>query len=139
MNLDIHQTVFTPELRIQILEGLAQHAIESTGINGLCHEPISFEIRDEKQLKACVVAQLFWGQLHIRYVFVEKLFRGQGLAQTLMEKAFAYGKANGCSFAFVETMSFQGPSFYKKVGFQIELVRPGYDKDTSFYYLKRGL
>jgi ribosomal protein S18 acetylase RimI-like enzyme len=56
-----------------------------------------------------------------------------------MEHAFAFGKESRCHFAFVETMSFQAPEFYQKLGFEIELKRDGYAAGTSFYYLKRML
>ena len=52
-----------------------------------------------------------------------------------MEHAFKYGRQEGCRFTFVETMSFQAPEFYEKIGFKIELKRNGYDANTSFYYL----
>jgi ribosomal protein S18 acetylase RimI-like enzyme len=56
-----------------------------------------------------------------------------------MEHVFNFGKENGCHFAFVETMSFQAPEFYQKIGFEIELKRDGYTAGTSFYYLKKVL
>jgi len=57
----------------------------------------------------------------------------------LIEHVLCYGKEQGCSFAFVETMNFQAPEFYQKLGFQIELKRDGYAGDSSFYYLRKDL
>lgn len=39
----------------------------------------------------------------------------------------------------VETMSFQAPEFYQKMGFKIEFSRPGYAKNNCFHYLKKNL
>ncbi len=135
----IKQSILTPELKKHIYEGFSKHAIESTGINGLSEEPVNFEIQNDKNFVGCIVVQLFWGQLHIKYLFIEEAYRRKGYAKKLLEHAFAFGKAKGCSFAFVETMSFQAPDFYQKFGFKVEHVRHGYEKGTSFYYLKRDL
>ena len=135
----ITQSPLTAELQKHIYNGFAKHAIESTGINGLSQPPISFEMSKDKRFAGCVIVQLFWGQLHIRYLFIEEGFRGKGFAKELINHALAYGKAQGCSFAFVETMSFQAPEFYQKLGFKVEFVRRGYDRGTSFYYLKKDL
>ena len=56
-----------------------------------------------------------------------------------MEYALTYGRDNKCSFAFVETMSFQAIGFYQKIGFELEFTRSGYKRDTSFYYLRKSL
>jgi len=135
----IRQSILTPDLKKHVYEGFSKHAIDLTGIDGLSQEPVSFEIQKDKDFVGCIVIQLFWGQLHIKYLFIEESFRGKGFARKLMEHIFEYGKSKGCSFAFVETMNFQAPEFYQKLGFKTELIRHGYEKGTSFYYLKRDL
>ena len=138
--LPVYETPLTPELKQRIYDGFSEHAIEATGIDGLSEDPISFEIRQgDDQVIGAVVAVLFWGQLHIKYVFVEKAYRGKGLARRLMEHAFDYGRQRGCDFTFVETMNFQAPEFYQKLGFEMEFIREGFVKNTSFCYLRKGL
>jgi ribosomal protein S18 acetylase RimI-like enzyme len=139
MTLYIKQTTLTPELKKHIYASLGQHAILSTGIDGLASEPVVFTIRENDQLAALVAVQMFWGQLHIKYLLVEESYRGQGYGKNLMEHAFDFAKKQNCHFAFVETMSFQAPEFYQKLGFKIDFVRHGYDKATSFYYLTKDL
>lgn len=136
---EIQQLPLMPELKDQVFEAFRKHAIKCMGICGLDQEPISFEIRDGAKLVGCVVVQPFWGQLHIKYLLVEESYRGQGIARRLMEHALEFGKAQNCRFAFVETMNFQAPEFYQKLGFKIDFVRHGYDRETSFYYLKKDL
>lgn len=135
----ITQTILTPELKQWIINGLAKHAIDQTGIDGLKEEAILFEIRDNQNLAGCVAIQIFWGQLHIKMLFVEENYRAQGFARALMEHAFEFGKTKRCNFAFVETMNFQAPDFYQKLGFKIDFIRDGYAKETSFYYLSKEL
>ena len=137
--MKIHQSTLTAELKNKICEEFSNAAIKATGINGLSEEPISFERGDGPNVIACVVVQMFWGQLHIKYLFVEENYRCLGIATELMQHAFNYGKSRNCTFAFVETMNFQAVGFYQKLGFNIELSRGGYDKNSRFNYLKKDL
>lgn len=139
MKFQIQQNKLRDEVKKRIFDGFGSQAIESTGINGLDEEPISFEIFNDQEFVGAIVVQSFWGQLHIKYLFVEKHYRGQGIARELMNHAIEFGKERDCNFAFVETMSFQAPKFYQKMGFKIEFSRPGYAKNTCFHYLKKDL
>jgi ribosomal protein S18 acetylase RimI-like enzyme/8-oxo-dGTP pyrophosphatase MutT (NUDIX family) len=139
MILQINQNKLTDEVKKKIFNGFGQQAIESTGINGLSEDPISFEIFDGTEFVGAIVVQPFWEQLHIKYLFVEKNYRGQGIARLLMNHALEFGIKRGYHFAFVETMSFQAPEFYQKMGFTTEFSRPGYAENTTFHYLKKSL
>ena len=139
MNDVIRQNKLTDEIKKKIFGGFRQQAIKSTGIDGLSEDPISFEIFKNSEFIGAIVVQPFWEQLHIKYLFVEERYRGQGIAGQLMNHALEFGKKRGCHFAFVETMSFQAPEFYQKMGFVIEFSRSGYAKNTSFHYLKKSL
>lgn len=139
MIYQITQNDLTVEMKKKIFQGFACQAMNATGIDGLAEEPISFEIFEDLEFVGAIVVQLFWGQLHIKYLFVEEKYRGQGIARQLMAHALDFGKKRGCQFAFVETMNFQAPEFYQKMGFVIEFSREGYAKNTTFHYLKKSL
>ena len=139
MKFQIQQNKLHDEVKKKIFDGFGRQAIESTGINGLEEDQISFEIFNAQKFVGAIVVQPFWGQLHIKYLFVEKHYRGQGIARELMNHALEFGKQRDCNFAFVETMSFQAPEFYQKMGFKIEFSRPRYAKNTCFHYLKKDL
>lgn len=139
MKFQIQQNKLRDEVKKRIFDGFGSQAIESTGINGLSEDPISFEIFDRTEFVGAIIVQPFWEQLHIKYLFVEKNYRRQGIARQLMNHALEFGIRRGCHFAFVETMSFQAPEFYQKMGFAIEFSRPGYAKNTTFHYLKKSL
>ena len=136
---DIIKTSLTPQLKEYIYQQFSRHSIASLGFNGLSGEPVAFEIRANEELQGVCTVQHAWGGLHIKYLVVDEKYRGQGIGRRLMEHALEYGKALGCSLAFVETMSFQAPEFYLKLGFKVDLKREGYTGGTSFYYLSRGL
>lgn len=121
-------------------EGFSRHAVAQTGMDGANGAAQAFVIRDDAgAIRAGVVARIFWGQLHIKNVLCDDAARGKGYAAQLMREAHDYGRAQGCGFAFVETMSFQAEGFYSKLGYVTEFVRPGYAAGTSFIYMKKEL
>ncbi|MBS0651933.1 MAG: GNAT family N-acetyltransferase [Verrucomicrobia bacterium] len=136
---EIKQGALAPELKQRIFEAFGKHAVQTTGMNGLSEDPVAFEMLEGQTLVGCVVVQYFWGQLHIKYLYVEEAYRGLGYGKALMQRALDYGKERGCRFAFVETMSFQAPEFYQKMGFHLDFKRDGFDAGTSFNYLRKNL
>ena len=140
MTFEIITSKVTPELENEILEDFIQHTIETVGFDGFKKDYISFEIREGNGnlMGACTV-RLFFGNLHIKTLIIKKKYRGQWLGTQLINHALQYAKEKDCRFVFIETMSFQAPEFYKKLGFEVELKRDGYTGGTSFYYLKKNL
>ena len=136
--MKIVQGKLTPELKKRIYEGFEEHALEQKGVSKK-EDPVSFCIQDSKgELMSAVVCRMFWGAMHIKYVWTNKAYRGKGYASLLMQKAFDFAKERKCPFAFVETMNFQAPDFYKKLGFEVELVRNGFAEESSFYYMRKN-
>jgi len=136
---NIEESLLTDDVKKLIYQGFGRHAIATTGHDEK-FDPFAFIARDVKgTFIGAIVAELFWGALHVKYVYVEDEYRGCGVATGLMSQALAYGKERGCPFAFVETMSFQALGFYQKMGFELEFTRSGYKHNTSFHYLLKNL
>ena len=132
MKFQIQQNKLRDEVKKRIFDGFGSQAIESTGINGLEEDPISFEIFNEQEFVGAIVIQFFWGQLHIKYLFVEKHYRGQGVARELVNHVIEFGRQRDCNFAFVETMSFQAPKFYQKMTLRLNFPDQDMPKIPSF-------
>lgn len=127
------------EFKRQIYEGFSRHAIAKIGHDEK-FDAVAFIASNEKSsFIGAVVVELFWGALHVKYVYVEDEYRDCGIATKLLEHALSYGRDNQCPFAFVETMSFQALGFYEKMGFELEFTRSGYKHNTSFHYLCKNL
>lgn len=139
MSHRIRQKKVTDEMKKRIFAGFAREAILQTGMDGLTGEAISFEIFEDSQFMGVVIVEPFWEQLHIKYLFVEELYRNRGIGRKLMKRALEFGKKKGYHFAFVETMNFQAPDFYQKLGFVMEFSRTGFAKGTSLHYLRKML
>lgn len=136
--LDIQQQAMSQETKKLIYEGFSRHAVSMTGHDEKL-EPTAFVAKDRHQFAGAIVIEKFWGSLHIKYIYVDDLYRHKGLGTRLMHKAFDYGIQHNCPFAFLETMSFQALEFYKKMGFNLEFTRGGYIHGTSFHYLRKDL
>lgn len=97
---------------------------------------MKIQIFKNSNIVGSIELNIFHGQLHCTNFRVEKKYRNQGLGTQLMYKAFDYGRENGCNFIFLETMSFQAPKFYKKLGFQIDYIQKGFENKSSIIYLR---
>lgn len=124
------------DLKKRIYAGFSEHALASVGSDGNM-EDITFIARGSGHFLGAVHGKTFWGALHIKYLYVTPEARKNGVGRTLMDRIFEKGVQMSCRFAFVETMNFQAVDFYKNLGFIEEYVRSGYDKETSFHYMRK--
>lgn len=137
--MHIKKQPLTKELKEQVDKGFSKHSIDLIGHDGL-FEPIAFVAStDNEPMAGMIGVQLFWGALHIKYLFIDEAYRGKGLGTLLMKEALSYGNENNCPFAYVETLSFQALGFYQKMGFTLEFTRSGFKHGTSFHYLRKDL
>jgi len=61
--------------------------------------------------------QFSWLKLSIMAVRAD--LRGQGLGAELVRRAEAEAVSRGCKYSFVDTMSYQAPGFYQRLGYQV--------------------
>lgn len=106
-------------------------------------EPIRtfcFSMEDsQKKILAGVNGVVYYGCLYVDMLWVNSELRGKGCGLRLMQEAEAFGKKQGCSFATVNTMDWEALPFYQKLGYVIEFVREGYDKNSKMYMLRKAL
>lgn len=145
-NYKLIENPLTDEVKNKIFKGFEEQAIQRFGVNGFTTELTSFEIYNDPdnneskdELIGVAVVQIFWGQLHIKYIFVDEKYRGQGIGSKLMEIVLDFAKKQACKFVHVETMNYQAPEFYKKFDFTLELIRSGFNHDNSMYYFRKQL
>ena len=81
--------------------------------------PVGVFLEDETGQKlAGLIGETFGNWLCIQYLFVSEQLRNRGIGGKLLEAAEAEAKQRGCKYAFVDTFSFQAPTFYKKHGYR---------------------
>ncbi len=133
------QTAFTEDLQKTIYSGFSKAALAATGMDGFRDPPLAFQLHRDGVFVGAVVVHPYWGQLHVKLLYVDEAFRHQGYGQKLMHHAMEFARQRGCDFIFVETMNFQAPRFYQELGFTNELTRHGFANGSSFHYFKYDL
>lgn len=104
------------------------------------YKPLSIFIRDEQDV-ICggLIGASYWGWTAIDRVWIREDLRGQGYGRKLLEMAETEARIRGCRGIHLDTLSFQAPEFYKKLGFvvfgQIEDTPVGHTR----YFLKKRL
>lgn len=80
----------------------------------------------------------------IGVIWVDDQFRGRGFGTKLMNFALEHSKKQGASITELDTIDFQAPEFYKKIGFEEILRMPNLIKDktgklNNSYVLRKSL
>lgn len=79
-----------------------------------------------------------WGWCTIDVLAVAEPYRGKGLGSRLLRKAEEIARARGCIGIRLDTISFQAPGFYLKLGYtecgRIDDYPPGH---TRIWFMKR--
>jgi len=115
-----------------------QYALEKIGLPG-ASKRFGFVVKDGDAIIGLVFAKFLFAGLHIKDLVVAKAYRGKGLGSQLLKKAMQYGKEQGCTFAYLETLNFQAKDFYHKLGFVVDFERKGFDAGVSQFYMSKKL
>jgi ribosomal protein S18 acetylase RimI-like enzyme len=102
--------------------------------------PLAVFLRDEDgQLHGGLVGSTLWGWLHIELLWVEEALRGQGWGGRLLTAAEGEAVTRGCRNAFLTTMSFQAPEFYRRHGYEVIARMDGFPPGHSLLTLTKEL
>jgi GNAT superfamily N-acetyltransferase len=104
------------------------------------YRPLHIFARDEQgRIAGGLLGGIWWRQLHIDILWLEESQRGQGLGQAILAAAEEEGRRLGCVQVHLDTMSWQAPGFYQKLGYRIfgelDNFPPGFRK----YFLVKEL
>lgn len=88
---------------------------------------------------AGIVAAAYWGKLHVRLLWVHPDHQREGLGSRLMRWAEERGRELRCVSIMVDTMSFQAPEFYARLGYRQFAVSEGYECGASRHYFEKTL
>ena len=73
------------------------------------------------------------------YLFVSEQLRGKRIGSKMLEAAEAEARKRGCKYAFVDTFSFQAPTFYKKHGYREIFTLEEYPYTGKRHYYTKNL
>lgn len=80
----------------------------------------------------------FLGWFYVDLLFVDGKYRGRGIGKRLLQEAESWAKKKGCRHIHLNTITFQAPGFYRKMGYQI-YGKLAYPKGNIRYYFKKKL
>jgi GNAT superfamily N-acetyltransferase len=99
-------------------------------------QPLMVIIRnDNDEIVGGIAGRTIYHQFLIEVLWVHDDKRGLGLGIQLMDVAELEAKKRGCIAAQVDTLSFQAPRFYEKMGFQIVGSVSGVKDSPDRYFL----
>jgi len=128
----------TPGLSAQLADALGEHAQAVVGDSGF--HPVAVFARDRQEsLVGGVTATVNWTWLSIKLLWVSETYRERGLGRRLMETIEALGRDRGCTHAHVDTLGFQAPDFYRRLGYEPFAKLPDYAAGHPRIYLKKQL
>jgi GNAT superfamily N-acetyltransferase len=122
------------------IEFLSKKISEETANKSTCN-PFAFFIHDDaRQIIAGCSGFIIYGSIYTDLLWVHHNHRKKGMGKQLMEKVHDYGREMHCKIATVATMNFQrARAFYEKLGYECDLVRPGYVGGATCIFLKKVL
>lgn len=121
-----------------LLEGVVQAAAIAKGMSRI--RSFAFLIKDSaKAILAGAKGVSLYGCLYVDLLWVVPELRHQGLGSKLIHACEKLGRERGCAFVTLTTMDWEALPFYQKLGYAIEFVREGYEKNSKMYLLRKSL
>ncbi len=113
-------------------QGLAEFNASHTGRPG-AFTPLVITVRDDDgTLRGGLIGGTYWDWLFIKILWLDESLRGQGAGSRLVGMAEQIAIERGCHAAHLDTMSFQAPDFYRKLGYtvygQLDDMPPGHSR-----------
>jgi ribosomal protein S18 acetylase RimI-like enzyme len=102
--------------------------------------PVGFFLRNKRgEVLGGVTGHVWAGWIHINYLWVTEMLRGQRNGTRLMDAAESFAVERGAANATLETMSYQAPGFYRKRGYVVFGQLDDYPTGHTKFYLRKNL
>jgi ribosomal protein S18 acetylase RimI-like enzyme len=135
--LEYHDTI-SQECEKILFHEISDDAFHAKGLPPI--RQFSVILKDEKQkIVGGATGVTIYGSLYVDMLWVEKSLRGHGWGAKIMQGAEKIGRERGVSFVTLNTMDWEALPFYQKLGYSIEFIREGYEKDSKMFMLRKNL
>ncbi|MBG6031341.1 GNAT family N-acetyltransferase [Proteus hauseri] len=121
----------------EIYEGLLTHNLQFISFDH--YTPIAVFKEENGKKIGGISGDILGNWLRIRYLWVDKAYRGQNIGTALLQTMENTAKEKGAKYAEVDTFSFQALPFYQKQGFEIFGTLENYPISDKKYYLRKTL
>ena len=90
------------------------------------------------EIIAGILSRMYcWNCLFVDTLFVDEIYRGQGLGEKLLKEVEKVAINKGCELIHLDTFDFQAKDFYLKYGYEIFGVLEDCPQGHCRYYLKK--
>ncbi len=121
-----------------IVQGLIDFNALHTGGAAPCDLVVT--VRDEAgRVVGGLVGDTFVGWLQVHALWVGDALRGQGVGRALLRAAEEEALRRGCTQVFLETLSFQAPAFYEKLGYTVSSTLDGFPSGGARHAMVKTL
>ena len=96
-------------------------------------------VSSDQEVVGGVLAEAYWGWLHIDLLWIKEELRGRAYGRTLLAKVEEEGRKRGAKNAFLDTFSFQAPEFYRKCGYRVFGELPDFPEGHRRFFLVKRL
>ena len=86
-----------------------------------------------------LVAETYWGWLHVDLLWVAAELHGRGYGSRLLAAAEAEAVRRGCGRAYLDTLGFQALTFYQQRGYRVFGELPDLPPGHRRFYLTKRL
>ncbi len=93
----------------------------------------------DKTVVGGLVGATYWDWLHIDLMWVKEELRGRGYGYQLLMLAEEEARQRGAKNAYLDTFSFQAPSFYQQHGYQVFGELHNFPPGHQRYFLTKQL
>jgi GNAT superfamily N-acetyltransferase len=123
-----------------IKEGLLHNTAQILGDQGWEEQDISFFLKDETgALLGGIIASMDSESIYINQLWIEESLRRQDYGSELLKTAEDEALKCGCTYATLDTWSFQAESFYLKNGYHRIGEIKNYFYEHSKIFLRKKL
>ncbi|MFI5334662.1 MAG: GNAT family N-acetyltransferase [Chlamydiales bacterium] len=135
------QIVYSENALPEDMEAIRRGVLEEAATAGMGDTiPFAFTIKDhDSHILAGATGCTMYGFLFTEWLWVERNHRHKKWGSQLLKAIEELGKKRHCSASCLFTMSWEALGFYQKHGYQIELVREGFEKNAKMYMLRKSL
>lgn len=124
------------EVVSKLTAGLRQFNVEHLGDE--ITQPLTIVSRNNNgDIIGGVEGRIIYKNFLINIVWIDANYRGKGLGQKLMLLAEAEAIKRGCLIAQLDTLDFQAPVFYQKLGFTVIGTVPKFLGSPERYFMMK--
>ena len=133
--LSVERTVGTTKKAV--LGGLIGYNNEKMGKQK--HKRLAVSLREGKEIVGGIVGEVWTTVLFIQFFWLEQRVRRKGFGAKLIKAIEDEARRFGATVAYVDTMSFQAPGFYRKCGYKEFGSIQGYPGGVTRHWLTKTL